>query len=129
MAANVRYLAMQGQLQVLRNNIPIINASRISIRVAVPISKQKSATLVAIAQGVPDPSGNIKLIPDADGRLPNSLDLVQYNGDTLVIVWGPRRYQVSGVYFTDASADNDPGAASLDDTVGWEAGTIKQIAF
>lgn len=128
MPKQYRYLPMQGEIQVLRNNIPIVNASRVSIRVAVPISKQKSATIVAIAQGVPDPSGNIKLIPDADGQLKNSLDLIQYNGDTLVFVWGRRRYQVSGVFFTDASADNDPGAASLDDTVGWEAATIKQIA-
>lgn len=124
----IRYLPMEGQLQVLRNNIPIVNASRISIKLATPISKQKSATIVAIAQGVPDPSGNIKLIPDADGTLPNSLDLAQYNGSTLVLVWGRRRYQLSGVFFTDASADNDPGAGSLDDTVGFEAATIKQLA-
>lgn len=130
MGTQVRYLPMEGQLQVLRNNIPVVNASRISIKLATPISKQKSATIVAIAQGVPDPSGNIKLIPDADGVLPNSLDLaLQLNGSTLVIVWGRRRYQLSGVFFTDASADNDPGAGSLDDTVGFEAATIKQIAF
>lgn len=130
MGTQVRYLPMEGQLQVLRNNIPVVNASRISIKLATPISKQKSATLVAIAQGVPDPSGNIKLIPDADGQLPNSLDLaLALNGSTLVIVWGRRRYQLSGVFFTDASADNDPGAGSLDDTVGFEAATIKQIAF
>ena len=89
---------------------------------------QASINIVAIAQGVPDPSGNIKLIPDADGTLPNSLDLAQYNGSTLVLVWGRRRYQLSGVFFTDASADNDPGAGSLDDTVGFEAATIKQLA-
>jgi len=124
-----QYLPMEGQIEILVNNIPIVNASKISLRLATPISKQKSATRVGIAQGIPDPSGNVKLMPDADGRLPNSLDLaLKYQGATCVIVWNTRRYQLSGVYWTDASFDNDPGAASLDDTVGFEAGTIKQIA-
>jgi len=32
------------------------------------------------------------------------------------------------VQWTDASADNDPGQASLDDSVGWEGGVLKQLA-
>lgn len=124
-----QYLAMEGELEVLVQNLPIVNASKISLRLATPISKQKSSTRVGIAVGIPDPSGNMKLMPDADGRLPNSLDLaLRYQGVTMVIVWNSRRYQLSGVFWTDASADNDPGAASLDDTVGFEAATIKQIA-
>jgi hypothetical protein len=128
-AQQVQYLPMEGQLEVLINNIPIVNASRISIKLSTPISKQKSASIVGIAIGIPDVSGNIKLIPDADGRLVNSKDLaLRYQGATGVIVWGTRRYQCSGMFWTDASTDNDPGAGSLDDTVGFEAATFKQIS-
>lgn len=127
-ATTYQYIPMEGALEVLVNNLPILNASKISLRIATPISKQKSATMVGVAVGIPDPSGNIKLIPDANGLLVNSIDLAQrYQGATIVIVWNTRRYQISGTFWTNASADNDPGAASLDDTVGFEGATIKQI--
>lgn len=123
------YIVMEGKLAVEVDGVPILHASRISVRLAQPISKQKSATLVGIARGVPDPSGNMKLIPDKDGRMPNSIDLsLRYQDVTIVIIWGNRRYQVTGVQWTDASADNDPGQASLDDSVGWEGAVLKQLA-
>lgn len=126
----VQFIRMTGQIHVDLNNTPMLKASRISIRIAKPISKQKSATAVGIAEGIPDPSGNIKIIPQANN--PDSLDpqdlVLAEGGGTLVFKWGLKKYQVTGVFFTDASADNDPGVASLDNTVGFEGAIIKRIA-
>lgn len=129
MAAAQQYVRLTGQVRVEYNNAPLLAASRVSMRIAKPISKQKSATMVGIAEGIPDPSGNIKIMPDASGRSVTPQDLVlQEGGGTLVFIVGAQRYQITGVVFTDASLDNDPGAASLDNTVGFEGAIVKRIA-
>ena len=107
----------------------IINASQVSIQLSTPVNKQKSGYVVAVSDGIPDPKGSMKLIPDADGRLPNSLDIaLNYRGKTLVVVWGNRRYMVSNFRPTDANASNDQGQGTVDDALTWEAATFKQIA-
>lgn len=129
MANAIQYLRLTGQVKVSYNGIPLLTASRISMRINKPISKQKSATTVGVAEGIPDPSGNMRLMPGATGSNPSPESLVlMEGGGTLVLEKGNEKYQVSGVVFTEANMDNDPGVASLENTAGWEGALVKRIA-
>ena len=130
MAQASQFIQLTGQIFLWFNNIPLPTCTRVSIKLTKPINKQKSGSVVGIATGIPDPSGNLRFMTPADSsQAVNTLGLVlQDNPGTLVMQEGTARYQITGVVWGDASHDNDPGQASLENTIGFEGAIMKQTA-
>lgn len=124
-----QFLLLEGQVKVRINGASAISASRVACSVSRPVSKQKSATMVGIAMGIPDPTVDFTWMTPKDRKLYDGMNLALLEEPvTIIVEYGAQKYQISGAVANTGGIDNDPGQGTLNNTGRFEAAFIKQIA-